>query len=308
MNSDDLALFRLVAAAGSVSAAAVQGGLDASTLSRRIGQLEKTVGSRLFVRSGRGMKLTEQGEVLLVYSNQMGALLDAAQAALRSPEAGPARIHIGAQPTIAKVLFGQLFHAIRARYPATHIRFTEGLADRLLAELQAGEIDIAVMYRPPYPGAQAYEPLLFERLYLLTPADSDLTPERLRERGLAGVPLVLPSTRHGLRVLVQAIAAKRHQVPRIAVESDSSVALTVDLVRQGCGCTVLPMAAARAEIEAGTLRALPLEGDEGERCIALVMGRTLTPVADLWNLNALIRATAATLVGTPAWPGTRSAA
>ena len=139
MNSDDLDFFALVADAGSISAAAVRGGCDASTISRRITQLEKSVGARLFTRSGRGVILTPQGEVLVNYARQVGALIGSARTAMSSTNGqGPARVRIAAQPTIAKVFFGTLFHAIRARYPDTQIHFTEGLANRLLGELQSG--------------------------------------------------------------------------------------------------------------------------------------------------------------------------
>lgn len=308
MNSDDLDFFALVADAGSISAAAVKGGCDASTISRRISQLEKSVGARLFSRSGRGVELTSQGEVLISYARQVGTLIDAARIAMRTTnQQGPARVRIAAQPTIAKVLFGALFHAIRARYPETQIHFTEGLADKLLGELQSGDIDIAILYKPEYPGSLAYEPLLFEKLYLLTPTDSQVTAEQLSEHGLAGIPLVLPRTHHGLRVLVQAMAARRGFSPHIVLESDSSIAITVDLVTRRCGCTVLPLAAAQTELAAGRLRAFPLEGEDSERCIALVLGKTHTPTADLWVLNELIRTVALQLVQTDAWPGARPA-
>jgi len=308
MNSDDLDFFALVADAGSISAAAVRGGCDASTISRRITQLEKSVGARLFTRSGRGVILTPQGEVLVNYARQVGALIGSARTAMSSTNGqGPARVRIAAQPTIAKVFFGTLFHAIRARYPDTQIHFTEGLANRLLGELQSGDIDIAILYKPEHAGSLAYEPLLFEQLYLLTPPDSEVTAEQLRAHSLAGIPLVLPSTHHGLRVLVQAMAARRGFVPRIALESDSSIAITVELVVKKCGCTVLPLAAAQAQIATGELRALALEGEDAERCIALVLGKTHTPTTDLWALNALIRSVAMQLVHSGAWPGARIA-
>lgn len=308
MNSDDLGFFVLVVDAGSISAAALQVGCDASTLSRRITQLEKSCGTRLFNRSGRGVELSPQGRVLLDYARQVGTLMDAAQSAMNSTKRqGPASIHIAAQPTIAKVLFGSLFHPIRARFPQTQIHFTEALASKILGELHSGEIDLAILYKPEHPGALVYEPLLYERLYVIVPPDSDVTPERVRAHGLAGVPLVLPSTAHGLRVLVQAIAARHGYVPEVAVQSDSSSATTLDLVSKGCGCTLKPLAAAQAEIAAGRLRGFPLEGPEAERCIALVAGRTRIASADLWVVNNVIREAIVSLVQSGQWAGARLA-
>lgn len=308
MNSDDLNFFSLVVDSGSISAAALAGGCDASTISRRITQLEKSVGTRLFSRSGRGVTLTPQGHELLTYARQVASLIDSAAAAMRSTDRrGPARIRIAAQPTIAKLLFGALFHAIHDRYPDSQIHLIEGSASKVLGELQTGNIDIAVVYKPEHPGNLAYEPLLFERLYLLTPVDSGVTAEQVREKGLAGIPLVLPSTHHGLRVLVQAMAARRGYTPNVVLQNDGSIANRLDLVAKGCGCTVLPLAAAEAEIAAGRLLGFPLEEEGSERCIALVLGKTDIAPTDLWVLNGFIRDITTHLVKTEAWHGARLA-
>jgi LysR family transcriptional regulator, nitrogen assimilation regulatory protein len=308
MNSDDLGFFALVVDAGSISAAGILFGCDASTVSRRITQLEKSCGTRLFERSGRGVELSPQGRVLLDFARQMGSLMDAAQVAMNgSKRQGPARIHIAAQPTIAKVLFSALFHAIRARYPAVEIHFTEALANKILLELQSGEIDIAILYKPEYPGSLPYEALLYERLYLIVPAGSEVTAEQVLVTGLAGIPLVLPSTAHGLRVLVQAMAARQGWVPNIVLQSDSSSATTLDLVSKGCGSTLKPLVAAQADIAAGRLRGFPLQGPDAERCIALVVGKTRIASADLWVLNQLVREIATGLVRSGQWCGARLA-
>jgi LysR family transcriptional regulator, nitrogen assimilation regulatory protein len=309
MNSDDLSFFSLVVDSGSISAAALTGGCDASTISRRITQLEKSVGTRLFNRSGRGVSLTPQGQDLLNYARQVASLIDSAKAAMSiTNRKGPARIRIAAQPTIAKVMFGALFHAIRERFPSSQIHLTEGSASKVLAELQAGNIDVAVLYKPEHPGSMVYEPLLFEKLYLLTPTDSDVTAEQVRVNGLAGVPLILPSTHHGLRVLVQAMAVRRGYAPNVVLQNDGSIALRLDLVAKGCGCTVLPLAAAEADIAAGRLLGFPLEEDGSERCVVLVLGKTDMAPGDVWVLNGFIRDIATHLVKTEAWHGARLAA
>jgi LysR family transcriptional regulator, nitrogen assimilation regulatory protein len=308
MNSDDLSFFSSVVDSGSLSAAALTCGCDTSTISRRVAQLEKSVGARLFNRSGRGVSLTPQGRELLNYARQMASLVAAAQLAMRSTtQQGPSSIHIAAQPTIAKVLFGTLFHAIRKLYPLSQIHFTEALGSKILADLQAGQVDIAVMYKPEYSGSLAFEPLLYEKLYLLTPMDSDVTADQVRAHGLAGIPLILPSTHHGLRVLIESMGAKRGYVPHIVLQSDSSTATTLDLIAKGCGCSVKPLAAAETEIAAGRLRGFPLEDEQSERCISLVIGRTKIASGDLWALNGVIRETTTQLVRTNTWHGARLA-
>lgn len=304
VNSDDLHCFSLVADAGSISAAALALGCDASTLSRRMNQLEANLGTRLLHRSGRGVTLTAQGESLRDYARQVKQLLEQAAATLsRQGEQDPPRIRIAAQPTLAKVLFGDLFHAIRQRYPDTRIQFSEGLASSILPGLHAGEIDVAVLYRPPFTGTLDYEPLVSEDLHLLAPTDHAPLPPALSLAQVMAQPLILPSTHHGLRVTVDTAAARQGLAPRVALESDSSIALTLQLVHKGCGCTLLPLAAAQQDLLLGRLRAHAIEGHELQRCVALVAGKTALPSHALWAVNDLIRDVARQLVARSAWPG-----
>ncbi|CAG9170004.1 HTH-type transcriptional regulator HdfR [Cupriavidus pampae] len=306
MNSDDLSIFALVADSGSFSAAALAGGVDASSISRRVTQLEKQLGTRLFHRTGRGVSLTEQGTALLAYARQIRETLAAAESAVSSNAGlGPSRIRIAAQPTIARTVFGDLYHVLHRKFPHSRLQFTEGLASNVLAELQAGTVDIAILYRPEYPGSTSYEPLLLERLYLLTPPGFAMTQERVDSHGLQGIPMILPSTHHGIRVFVEAMAARRGHSVQLALENDGSNAITASLVHKNCGCTVLPLAAVPDDIAAGRLRGFPLPGADAERCISLVLGRTELEPATLWALNSAIREVATDLVKTGAWPGAR---
>ena len=104
------------------------------------------------------------------------------------------------------------------------------------------------------------------------------------------------------------MAARHGYAPNVVLQNDSSIALRLDLVAKGCGCTVLPLAAAEADIAAGRLRGIPLEEDGSERCIALVLGKTEMAPGDLWVLNGFIRDIATHLVNTQAWHGARLAA
>lgn len=304
MNSDDLNFFTLVADAGSISSAALVIGCDASTLSRKITQLEIDVGVRLFRRSGRGVSLTAQGVSLREYAIQIKILLDQANAAISSQvKLDPQKIRIAAQPTIAKVIFGDLFHAISKRYPHSQIHFSEGLASVILADLHAGDVDIALLYRPEYAAGLSYEPLASEGLCLLVPNDYLVMQQTFEVADLASFPLILPSTHHGLRVMIDSVVTRHGMTPNVVLESDSSIAITMQLVHKGCGCTLLPLAAAAEEVTQGRLKAYPIADSELQRCVALVVGKTSIQPNTLWVLNNLIRDVARELIEKKEWPG-----
>jgi DNA-binding transcriptional LysR family regulator len=305
MNSDDLALFSQVASNGSISRAALAMGADQSTISRRIGMLEAELGVRLFHRSGCGVALTERGQLLLAFANTMAATLADANKAMRdSAEQGPARLCIAAQPTIARLLFRSLGAAIKQRYPLTQLRFVEGLGSQLVEQLSEGAIDIALMYLPANPGALQYDSLLSEEIHLVTPTDYPLDGESISVRDLGDIPLILPSTHHGLRVLIDELASRYGFTPNIALECDGSISITKRLVHQGGGCTVLPSAAVMEEVANGKLKTYRLSGPEVRREVAIIWPKNRIVPDGMWTVTQIIRQISVDLVNQGGWPNT----
>jgi len=303
MNSDDLALFAQVAGSGSISRAALALGADQSTISRRIGILEAELGVRLFHRSGRGVTLTEQGVALRAYAERMAQTLLEAQGAMRSSTGqGPARLCIAAQPTIAGILFGRLGRALKQLYPLTQVCFVEGLAAQILPRLSDGSIDVGILYLPAHPVALQSDVLLSEEIHLITPRDYPLAGDEVPVQALADIPLILPSTHHGLRVLVDMLAARHGFATQIALECDGSIALTKRLVRDRCGCTVLPSAGVIDEVAAGQLQTYRLVAPAIRREIALVWPKNRATPDGMFAVTQLIRQCTAALVEEGAWP------
>lgn len=305
MNSDDLELFARVAKTGSISRTAMDLGANQSTVSRRIGMLETELGVRLFRRSGRGVWLTERGEQLLGYALAMEKTLDEARIAMQdSGKRGPATLSIAAQPTIARIMFGRLGHRLKARYPDTRVRFIEGLATHILGWLNDGDVDLALMYVPEHPGASQFDALLSEQVCLVTPAASTVPDGPFAVSGLGGVPLILPSTHHGLRVLVESLAARHGFTPNIALECDGSISITKRLVIERCGSTVLPAAAVVEEVASGRVKCFPLTDPVVQREVAIAWPQNRVMPEGVWNVAQMVRELAADLVGDGSWPGT----
>ncbi|RKP57701.1 LysR family transcriptional regulator [Pararobbsia silviterrae] len=304
MNSDDLEVFAHVARTGSFSRTAMELGANQSTISRRIGMLEAELGVRLFRRGGHGVGLTERGEQLLGYAVSLERTLTDAAAAMRGGERGPASLTIAAQPTIARIMFGRLGHRLTARYPDTRICYVEGLASQLLSRLSDGEIDLAVMYVPEHPGAMQYDALLSEEVCVVAPPDFALPTGSFDVSALGDVPLILPSTHHGLRLLVETLAAQHHFTPHIAFECDGSISLTKRLVMERCGCTVLPAASVIEECAAGRLQCVPLSNPVVRRDVAIAWPQKRAMSEGVGSVVRMIRDLAAELVNQGAWPGT----
>lgn len=310
LNSDDLACFVCVANTQSISRAALELGADQSTVSRQIARLEAALDARLFHRSGRGVVLTEAGNTLLTYARQVASTLTEARAAVRASTAnGPAQMVIAAQPTIANTAFAAIAAALKQRFPATRVRFVEGLASPILAWLAAGEIDVALLYLPEQQGALKVDVLLEEDLTLVTPTSWNHPGSHLGAtfpaKRLGEMPMILPSTGHGLRVLAETLATRVGTTLNMALECDASNTVAMRLVEDGCGATMLPFAAVADRVAQGRLHSARIVDPVVTRQVALTTARNRPPVPELWDVMQAVRMSVRNIVMSGAWPGAR---
>jgi DNA-binding transcriptional LysR family regulator len=296
--------FHAVARHGSIARAAGELGMEASTLTRHIGRLEQDVGVKLFHRSGRGMVLTDAGALLLQEAAKVvDTLQHTRRVAADLAAEGPSQIVVAAQPTIAQVSFGAIARALRERYPRARIRVVEGFGHEMVRWLQEGRVDVALLYVPSQTPIVDYELLLQEPLHCILPAGHPLPRAPLDTAAVLDLPLVLPSTSHGLRALAEGWAQRHGKRVRIALECDGSTFMSRRLVQAGLGCTLLPLAAVHEEVARGLLQAVRMEGHDALRAVALATAQNRPPVTGLWEITRLLRAQVAGLVHAGLWPG-----
>jgi DNA-binding transcriptional LysR family regulator len=248
-----------VADLGSLSKAADRIGIAQPALSRQIRMLEEELSVRLFTRHGRGMVLTEKGREILEHATRVMAELEEIRATasdLDAPLKG--RIAIGFPPTVADILSLPLVAAFGQTHPQVELRLVGAYTGHLIDWLHRGEIDVAILYDPQSARSLRSEPLLLEKLFLIGPPGSGLSSGRsIPFSELEGRRILLPSTRHGLRTIVEQCAIEAGIALQIAVEADSYATLK-DLVRHGHGWTILPLSPIYDDIAAGRLLAAPL--------------------------------------------------
>jgi DNA-binding transcriptional LysR family regulator len=278
-------------------------GTDQSTLSRHMARLEADSQVRLFHRSGRGVVLTEAGHALIRCAQKVSSAMEDTRNVIQSlSEQGPAQVVVAAQPTIARMAFGPVGKALKSQFPNTRLRFVEGLGTHMLAWLAAGEVDIAILYLPTHPGGLKVDMLLREHIRLVAPASYAHIGSSFPVRQLGQVPLILPSTPHGLRLLAESLANKAGVSLDIALECDASTNVTKRLVEYGCGCTILPLAAVADEVAQGKLRTARLVDPEVMRDVAIASAKNRPPVTQLWGITQIIRQEVAQIVANGSWP------
>lgn len=271
-----------VAELGGFTLAAERLNIAQSALTRQIQALEDELKVRLFRRHGRGVELTAQGAALLERANVILREIDRARAEASADHATlSGEVSFGVPPTVADVMSGELIGKFLELHPQVRLRVVSGYSGYVLDWLQRGKIDIGVIYETKLPPSIRFQPLLVEKLFLIEAANASggETGDALFA-DVMGRRLVLPSRPHGLRLLIDGMAAQQGFSIDPVVEVDS-LPVQIDLVRRGIGATILPFLPVFSQVEEGVLKARPIISPDITRRLILAhtVDRPLSPAA-----------------------------
>lgn len=268
MELRQLRYFVAIADQGSVSKAAERVFIAQSALSHQLAQLEDELGASLFARSRRGVELTDAGQRFLPHAVSILRQVQEAREAVSHNSTEPTgKVVFGIPHSASHALALPLLRAVRVRLPKVSLELTEELTGNLTRQLQAGQIQLAVLFQDGQIGDFMVTPVLTEQLSLIEPAIATTTmPVSQNKRaGMAlrqalAKPLILPANPHGVRPVIEA-AALRAGLPAPNVEADiSSISILRTTLLAGMGRTLLPTMPLAPDIDAGILKATPVEG------------------------------------------------
>lgn len=250
---------RAVAELGSLSKASDRLRIAQPALSRQIKLLEHDLRTRLFVRHGRGMVLTQSGRMLLDRTAGLIRQLELARDDVRSAVGAPTgSVVVGMVPTVGSALALSVASAVVDTYPGITLRLVDAYGSFLVDWLHRGEVDMAVIYGPASALHLDTETLRTDELHVIGRPGSGVADMDSATFGwLATQPLVLPSAPHALRLLVDAAFARADLHAQVRVEANSFQGL-IDLVSGGIGVTILPLYAVSPHLRRGAVEAAPL--------------------------------------------------
>ncbi len=274
-----------VAELGSLSKAADRLHIAQPALSRQIRLMEQELGVHLFERHGRGMMLTEVGREVLDHATRVMAELEAIRhSAVKGDSSYNGLVTVGMTPTVAEILTIPLANTVREAHRQLRLRFSSAFSGHLLDWLQRGELDLTFSYDPEPVRSVRTIPVLMESLVLVSAGKERLTSDRaVPFAHLAAEELVLPGPRHGLRAVIERCARQAGFELRASVEADSFRSM-IDLVRNGFGMTILPLAPLHSLdrlIHSGVLCAAPVVDPTPVRKLVLAYpaDRAISPAA-----------------------------
>jgi LysR family nitrogen assimilation transcriptional regulator len=304
MEIRQLRTFVHVAELGSISLAAERLHIAQSALTRQIQALEAELQARLFRRHGRGVVLTPQGTLLFTRATVILREVEQARAEIKFEETAlSGDVSFGMPPTVADVLSGALIEKFSRLHPQVKLRVASGYSGHVLDWLQRGIVDLGVLYEIKQSPTIKSRHLLVEQLFLVERAD----PKAARAPDapfseIASLRLVLPSRQHGLRLLVDGVAAQAGYNLDPVTEADS-LPVQIDLVRRGLGATILPFLPVFADVDAGILSARPIVAPEITRRLVLAsaVDRPVSPAIQRFAETVMSEVTE--LVESGRWKG-----
>ncbi len=193
------------------------------TLSFQIGELEDRIGTPLFNRSGKTISLTEAGETLRVYVIRVLAELEAGRNALDELvglERG--KLRVGVSQSFVRKLLPPILGEFTARYPNVLLTLTEMTAGEIEKGLSNSDVDIGIAFAPAMLDETELEPLIEERLMLVTNSSHPLAGrDQVAMKELDGLRMAMLSRPYSTRSMIDRYLAQACAVPVITIETNS---------------------------------------------------------------------------------------
>jgi len=240
-----LADFNLVARHGGFGRASRATGRPKATLSRRVAELEASLELRLFERSARLIKLTEEGRALFERTSQLFTELDETTAAIASGGREPrGKLRISAPLLFSQTAMGKLAADFALKYPKVRLEITT--EDRPVDMIEEA-YDLVIRVNPEPDESLVGRVFLRDRLVIV--ANPGLTPPMDDSH----VPAVVRGQVRQNESWNMKTSTSQSKIAVNPVLSLSSLVMVRDAVRKGVGAGRLPVSLVSQDLADGTL-------------------------------------------------------
>jgi DNA-binding transcriptional LysR family regulator len=281
MQLDELRWFVTLAEIEHVTDAATELGIAQPTLSRALARLETDLGTPLFDRANRRLRLNPYGEILLEHARRsLDEMRSATEriAALRDPDTGTVRLAF--LHSLASWFVPELLRRFRDQAPHVRFELYQGAGHELVRRLSNGGVDVAITAPRPAGPDFGWHLLYTERLCLAVPREHRFANRsRLRLAETGNEPFIVLGEGFGMRQLTDDLWAEAGIQPQVVFEAAEIPAME-GLVAAGFGVAVVPVP--RPGRGEPAVVYVPLSQSSARRHVGLTwaVGRTLPPAAE----------------------------
>ncbi len=243
---------------GSVSRAARRLNIVQPAMSHQLANLEGELGNPLFQRTAKGLIPTNAGhDAYRLFVPILRSVEAARQELSAPPDTVQGHVAVGIVASVAYNALSQTLACFSVKYPHVTLRITDGYTRELLDMQRAGQLDLVVINASVRRSEYQQIDLISEDLALIYSANSPMPEGKARLETIDHRNLVIPSHRHGLRIILEE-AAERHGL-RLSPRYEFDEVGTIEnfIVNTGFQTILPPMAVANA-LRSGQLRCVPL--------------------------------------------------
>jgi DNA-binding transcriptional LysR family regulator len=256
---------------GNVSRAAYSLGITQPALTARLQSLEQELGQPLFVRTRRGVQLTDAGHAFLPYAEQAVAALASGIAEVAEVSAGGGgELALAVAPQVSTYVLPHLLTRFADAHAGVRLVVRTAHSEEIVELVVRREVQVG-LGRQVRNALVAYTPMYDDVLTLVCSPDSQLAKASAGWRNaLADTPLILFDRASSYYELTTALLREAGVRPRGVIELDN-VEAAKRMVTGGLGVALLPRTSVAEEVAAGQLVALSIEdADPAPRHIGLL--------------------------------------
>lgn len=245
------------------------------TISHHIKSLERDLDVELFVRSGRYIKLTEAGRLLLPWARKLIRQSIEIQDMMTSlQQTAVGHLRIACSTTAGKYILPQLAARFRKRCPGIQVSILRCTPEHIVPRLLEGEANLGVIsHEIPAEEGLEYQAFLEDSITLIVPQDHPWSRLPFVEpEALLGEPLIIREPTSGTRRVMRAELAKFDITVddlNIFLELGSAEAI-VRTVAAGFGISFVSELVAECAVYRGDVVKVPVEGIELRRWVHMV--------------------------------------
>lgn len=266
--------------------------LTPPAVTMQIKELEGHVGLPLFDRSGRQVALTTVGEYVLAHARRVLAVMRDAEdmvARFRGLKGGALDV---AMVSTAEYFLPRMLALFRGEHPGIEIRLQVGNnRDQVVELMKNGEVELAIMGRPPREWATRAEPFAVHPHVLVTSVEHPFVRmEEVSVQALTGEGFIMREPGSGTRAALDEYMQAHHITPRIVMQMSSNEAIK-QAVMAGMGVSLLSLHTIGLELNHGLIAAPEVEGLPVMRRWHVVnnLAKTLSPAAEAFRYFILER-------------------
>ncbi len=251
LNYHHLRYFWTVAKEGSLARAAAKLHVSQPSISEQIRELEEAFGEKLFRREGRNNKLTDAGQVVFGYADEIFTLgRELMNAVKQRPGTRTLRLNVGVVDSFPKLVTNEILKPVFAMPQAVHVICREGKMEDLLAQLAAHRLDLVLADEPAPSNVNL-------KVFTHTLGQSSVTicaerkvAARLKRNfphSLNAAPALLPADNTALRRSLEQWFRSHNVKPNVVAECED-LALMKVMAAEGRGFIAVPTVALKEAV------------------------------------------------------------